>query len=193
MKRSNGEIRSVKIGEQVWMAQNLDVTSFRNGDSIPEAKTAEEWTRFGTEGKPAYCVFSNDQGNQRKYGLLYNWYAVNDPRGLAPGGWHIPTDYEWTRLTVTLGGDMAAALRMRSGDIAMTGKKNSNAGFSGLPGGARGSNGGFYGLGSHACWWSSSPVSESNAWVRVLDYVKVEITTLSFHKYSGVSVRCVKD
>lgn len=96
------EIASIKIGTQTWAVKNLDVTTFRNGDIIPEAKTNEEWKKSGDEQKPAWCYYNNDPANGEKYGKLYNWYAVNDPRGLAPEGWHIPTDAEWTTLTAYL-------------------------------------------------------------------------------------------
>jgi uncharacterized protein (TIGR02145 family) len=100
-----GGYKSVKIGTQTWMAENLNVERFRNGDLIPQAKTNEEWEKAGKEGKPAWCYYDNDPKNGAKYGKLYNWYAVNDPRGLAPAGWHIPTDAEWTTLGDQLGSD----------------------------------------------------------------------------------------
>src|SRR6188508_2434374 len=82
---------SIKIGQQVWMGQNLNADSFRNGETIMEAKSAEEWIKAGNEGKPAWCYYENSIENGRKYGKLYNWFAINDPRRLAPKGWHIPT------------------------------------------------------------------------------------------------------
>src|SRR5258705_4009172 len=102
----NGKTYStVKIGAQEWMAENLDVSKFRNGDPIPEAKTSHEWWQAGQNGKPAWCYYNNDPVMGRLYGKLYNWYAVNDPRGIPPAGWHVPGDPEWTRLTNYLGGD----------------------------------------------------------------------------------------
>jgi len=86
--------KTVKIGEQEWMAENLDVVSFRNGDSIPEARTNEEWIKAAKEGRPAWCYYGNDTANGIRYGRLYNWHAVNDARGLAPIGFHIPKDTE---------------------------------------------------------------------------------------------------
>lgn len=93
-----GSFKSVKIGAQTWMAENLNVSTFRNGDPIPEVKTNEEWEKAGKEGKPAWCYYDNDPVNSSKYGKLYNWFAVNDPRGLAPEGWHIPRVDEWNTL-----------------------------------------------------------------------------------------------
>ena len=100
-----GSYKSVKIGTQTWTTENLNVSTFRNGDPIPEAKTDEEWKRADENKQPAWCYYENDPKNGVKYGKLYNWYAVNDPRGLAPAGWHIPTDEEWTTLENQLGDD----------------------------------------------------------------------------------------
>lgn len=92
----SGPYKTVAIGTQVWMKENLNVSTFRNGEPIPEAKTAEEWKAAGEAEQPAWCYYDNDPKNSAKYGKLYNWYAVNDPRGLAPVGWHVPTDSDWT-------------------------------------------------------------------------------------------------
>ena len=97
------QIKEVKIGQQVWTTENLNVDKFRNGEIIPEAKSEEEWIEAGDNKKPAWCYYNNDPSNGTKYGKLYNWYAVNDPRGLAPEGWHIPSDKEWDVLTNYLG------------------------------------------------------------------------------------------
>jgi uncharacterized protein (TIGR02145 family) len=110
-----GGYKSVKIGNQTWMTENLNVERFRNGDLIPQAKTNVEWEKAGKEGKPAWCYYDNDPKNGAKYGKLYNWYAVNDPRGLAPIGWHIPTDTEWTTLDNQLGDDAGKKMKSTSG------------------------------------------------------------------------------
>ncbi len=83
---------------QEWMAENLRVFYFRNGDPIPIVKTDEAWKEAGENGEPACCYYENNSEYGKTYGVLYNWYAVNDPRGLAPEGWHVPTDAEWTAL-----------------------------------------------------------------------------------------------
>jgi uncharacterized protein (TIGR02145 family) len=87
--------QTVTIGKQVWSAKNLDVSTFRNGDPIPQAKTRTEWFEFDMNEQPAWCYYADDLSNGTKYGKLYNWYAVIDARGLAPEGYHIPTDAEW--------------------------------------------------------------------------------------------------
>ena len=104
---SFGFAQTVTIGTQTWTALNLDVATFSNDDAIPEAKTNEEWVAAGENEQPAWCYYDNDPKNGTKYGKLYNWYAVNDYRGLAPAGWHVPTDEEWTVLSTYLGEDVA--------------------------------------------------------------------------------------
>jgi uncharacterized protein (TIGR02145 family) len=110
-----GSYKSVKIGTQTWMTENLNVSTFRNGDPIPETKTREEWEQAGNKKQPAWCYYENDPKNGAKYGKLYNWYAVNDPRGLAPAGWHVPTDSEWTAFEEQLGNDSRKRLKSTSG------------------------------------------------------------------------------
>ena len=108
------QVKEVKIGTQVWMAENLNVFYFKNGDAIPVVKTAEEWKKADENQQPACCYYENNAENGKTYGLLYNWYAVNDKRGLAPAGYHIPTEAEWTKLTTYLGGEEVAGTKMKS-------------------------------------------------------------------------------
>ena len=107
-----GQVQTVTIGTQVWTTKNLDVSTFRNGEIIPEAKTNIEWEAAGDNKQPAWCYYDNNPANGTKYGKLYNWYAVNDPRGLAPEGWHVPTDKEWKVLKETLGGSIRNQLKL---------------------------------------------------------------------------------
>ena len=104
---NKGPVKGVAIGTQTWTTKNLDISTFRNGDAIPQAKTDEEWEAAGENKQPAWCYYENNTANGTKYGKLYNWYAVNDYRGLAPAGWHVPTDEEWTVLSTYLGEDVA--------------------------------------------------------------------------------------
>jgi uncharacterized protein (TIGR02145 family) len=97
------KVAGVKIGNQIWQSKNLDVETFKNGDVIPEAKSDEEWERAGENNEPAWCYYDNDSENGKKYGKLYNHFAVSDTRGLCPTGWHVPSDEEWTRLETFLG------------------------------------------------------------------------------------------
>lgn len=110
----SGPYKTVTIGAQVWMKENLNVSTFRNGDPIPEAKTDEEWKAAGDAKQPAWCYYDNDPKNGAKYGKLYNWYAVNDSRGLAPEGWHVPTDVEWSVLIGYLGGEKDITKKIKS-------------------------------------------------------------------------------
>jgi uncharacterized protein (TIGR02145 family) len=114
------QAQTVTIGTQVWTTKNLDVSTFRNGDVIPQASTDEAWEAAGGNKQPAWCYYDNDSANGTKYGKLYNWYAVNDPRGLAPEGYHIPTDEEWTVLIDYLGGRGIAGKKMKMSPIFET-------------------------------------------------------------------------
>ena len=130
--------QTVTIGTQVWMTKNLDVDHFRNGDPIPQAKTDEEWQKAGENKQPAWCYYDNDPANGVKYGKLYNWYAVNDERGLAPEGYHVPSDKEWTVLIDYLGGEEVAGEKMKStSGWEENGNGSNSSGFTALPGGYR--------------------------------------------------------
>jgi hypothetical protein len=111
---NSDSLGDVTIGNQVWMASNLHTFYFRNGDPIPVVKTAEAWEEAGRNEQPACCYYENEAENGQKYGLLYNWYAVNDPRGLAPDGYHIPSEKEWTELSDFLGGEENAGYHMKA-------------------------------------------------------------------------------
>jgi uncharacterized protein (TIGR02145 family) len=187
---------SVKIGDQVWMKRNLNVSHFRNGEPIPEARTNEEWVKAGAEGKPAWCYYDNNPKNEKIYGKLYNWHAVNDPRVLAPERWHVPSDKEWKKLIDYLGGSKVAGGKMKTTGTTHWESPNSGAtnkiGFSGLPGGYRSFNGTFYDVGSFGYWWSSTEYSSTIAWVRDLNYYDASANGYYF-KELGFSVRCVRD
>lgn len=190
------DAQEVKIGTQTWATKNLDIRTFRNGDSIPEAKTNEEWIAAAKQGKPACCYYHNDLANGSTYGKLYNWYAVNDPRGLAPEGFHIPNHAEWTRLTDFLGGKEKAGEKMKS----TSGWKESGNGngtnandFAGLPGGFRDDFGSFGYIGFFGYWWSSMEAGPSGAWSSQLYYQYHYLGWNDFVKPCGLSVRCLKD
>lgn len=188
---SSGE---VTIGSQVWMASNLNVDTFRNGDPIPHAQTDEEWERAGEEEKPAWCYYNNDPANGRTYGRLYNWYAVTDPRGLAPEGWQIPSDEDWNELISFLGGRSVAGKKLKSGSgWANNGNGTNESGFSGLPGGARRPAGDFAQIGESSYWWSSTDDgTKSFIWTRVVEHGTNRVTRGSTHMAAGFSVRCFR-
>jgi uncharacterized protein (TIGR02145 family) len=184
----------VTIGTQVWSSKNLDVSTFRNGDPIPQAKTREEWQKAGENKQPAWCYYDNDPANGTKYGKLYNRYAVNDPRGLAPRGWHVPSDAEWTTLTNYLGGEDVAGDKMKaSKGWENNGNGTNSSGFTGLPGGFRSFNGIFLSLGSNGFWWSSSEDYTATAWDRFLNYSNSNVGRNTNDKEDGFSVRCLRD
>lgn len=187
----------VIIGNQTWTSQNLDVETFRNGNKIPEAKTQEEWIQATKSKMPAWCHYYNDPENGAKYGKLYNWYAVNDPRGLAPTGWHIPSDEEWSILVKTLGDDKELANKIKYTEGWKNDENgNNSSGLSLVPGGYRYSNGYFDPTGSSAYLWSSSIddkiQGDSIALGRNLSF-DGSFQTYWFSKGLGLSVRCVKD
>jgi len=186
--------QTITIGTQVWMTKNLDVATFRNGDPIPQAKTDEEWKKAGENQQPVWCYYDNDPANGAKYGKLYNWFAVNDSRGLAPVGYHIPSDAEWTKLTDFLGGKEVAGTKMKSTDgWKGNGNRTNESGFSGLPGGGRGSDGTFDDVGDGGYWWSSTEYDTSLAWYRGLGYDNGGVVRLNDNKRIGFSVRCLRD
>ena len=185
---------SIKIGEQVWMLKNLDAGNFRNGDPIPEAKTDEEWVKAGKEGKPAWCYYENKLDSGMKYGRLYNWYAISDPRGIAPNGWHVPTDTEWSMATLFLGGEDAAGTKMKSPKgWTHDGNGTNESGFTGFPAGSRDRFGKFDYVGHVTYWWCATSYDHEFAWYRVIDEVPWYVYRTNFYKQNGYSVRCIRD
>lgn len=187
-------IKEVTIGKQVWMSENLNVSKFRNGDPIPEAKTEGEWRAFNQANEPAWCYYQNDPKNGERYGKLYNWYAINDSRVLAPEGWHIPSVDDWNSMGKYLGGNEMASAKMRSNtgwDGGLNGTNSS--GFSALPSGFRDPNGNYLTLGRYAIWWSSTEYDKNNSWCGnvITDYPR-PITHYE-DKGRGLAVRCIKD
>lgn len=194
--------QTVTIGKQVWMAENLKVTKYRNGDNIPTVADYKWWNL--TTG--AMCNYNDDPYLGNKYGKLYNWYAVNDLRKLAPAGWHIPTEAEWKELENYLeanpgmSGSIAKALASQTewayddhgGAIGNDLTQNNSSGFSALPSGYR-HNGAYMNFGNGTCFWSSDEYDRSTAWRRYLGYVYNNLGSYNFVKVDGFSVRCIKD
>ena len=185
----------VRIGKQLWLTMNLDVGRFQNGDEIFHAQSKEDLYLAAENGWPAWCYFGNNPAN-KKYGKLYNWYAVNDPRGLAPDGWHIPSDAEWKELKNYLGGKVAGKKMKNTFGWGINGNGDNSSGFSGLPGGERSYEGAFLFLGSSGYWWSSSTgIAKGQYWIPSLsDSYGTWVD--SFHTGGGLScfsVRCLKN
>lgn len=184
----------ITIGSQKWMKVNLDVETYRNGDKIPQVTDKAAWSNLTTG---AWCYYNNDPSNETKYGKLYNWYAVNDSRGLAPQGWHIPSDDEWKTLSSFLGGDVIAGGKMKeAGNLnwQIPNKQATNeSGFLGLPGGVRDGSAMFLSVGNDGAWWSATQDKSNFAWTRFLTYSTGELYRFSNSMNNGFSVRCIKD
>ena len=187
-------INSVSICCQSWMTKNLDVSTYRNGDAIPKVTSNAAWTALTTG---AYCYFNNDSATYAAtYGKIYNWYAVNDARGLAPEGWHIPTAFEWTTLSECLGGPTVAGGPLKEAGTVHWASPNTGAtnlsGYIGLPGGQRVS-GVFINLGLSNLWWSSTEYSATESWFLGLGNTTASVVIDQIIKTSGVYVRCIRD
>jgi uncharacterized protein (TIGR02145 family) len=184
--------QTVKIGDQRWMSENLKVTHYRNGDSIPNV--IDRWYGL-TIG--VYCNYDFDTNNAVTYGSLYNWYAVNDSRNIAPEGWHIPSDNEWQTLVDYLGGDLVAGGKMKETGTTHWHNPNTGAtnesGFSALPGGFRNNLGDFWDMGTYADFWSSTAYSSGVAWYRKLGNASSGVGRYNILKEIGFSVRCIRD
>ena len=197
----DGNVYSVvAIGTQKWLRSNLNVSHYRNGDPIPQVPN----TQWGNLTTGAWCYYNNDPANGPIYGKLYNWYAVNDPRGLAQAGWHISSNAEFTTLGNYLGGSTVAGGKMKVTSCL----NNSNAlwycpnyyatntsGFTAVGAGcvAAISGGEFANKGSQGYWWTASQDSAGNAWVYFTYYSVGSLSVYSSSKANGFSVRCLKD
>lgn len=195
LKDIDGNVyKTVKIGTQIWMAENLRTTKYIDGASIPKVVDTSAWKNLT---KPAYCWYNNDAPKYKKRcGALYNAYVLNTHK-LCPTGWHIPSDAEWTKLINYLGTPDDAGGKMKSTDLAWenpnTGATN-ESGFSALPSGIRGLNGTFHSIDSTAYFWSSSEGGSFAAYIRHVDYNSSACKKgISFYKQVGFSIRCVKD
>lgn len=189
---------SVQIGTQTWTTENLNTDTFRNGDAILYVNTKDAWQKAGVEKKPAYCYYEDDPSNMYTYGKLYNWYAVNDPRGLAPTGWHIPSDSDWTVLSNYLGGKEIAGKKMKSTTGWFKGGAGTNESkFNALPGSYRWPSGVFLELGTTAQFWSSTEIDTGefgvNPWQYSLSHTSDKLNRDFNNKENGMSVRLVKD
>lgn len=183
--------KTVTISKQIWMAENLNVEHYRNGDAIPQVQDKEEWDALTTG---AWCYYENNSGNGATYGKLYNWYAVNDPRGLTPDGWHVPTNDEWTKLTSFLGGVEVAGHEMKTtSGWDENGNGTNSSGFTAIPGGYRNHEGYFINIGRNALFWTSTEFNSTNVWFRNVIGSIPDVYAPNYAKDFGLSVRCIKD
>lgn len=198
---------TITIGTQVWMAENLRTTKYRDGSSIPLVTDNTQWNNNNNNGnplqQPMMCWPNNDKttNTNNKIGALYNWYAINPStnsnKNVCPTGWHVPTDNEWKTLSDFLGGRLVAGGKMKTIGTEYWDAPNLDAtnssGFSGLPGGYRNNFGEFTASGLRGFWWSSNEEDAIVATCRFLDCNSNDLGDLSGDKTVGVSVRCVKD
>jgi uncharacterized protein (TIGR02145 family) len=190
--------KTIKIGDQWWMTENLRTTRYRNGDSISFVTESYEWVNADTG---AYCNYGNDTGYVKTFGRLYNWQAVNDSRNMAPTGWHVSSDAEWTILAAFLGGDSVAGGKIKESGYLHWASPNTGgtneSGFTAFAGGSRtgDASGAFYGLGQYGNLWTSTNLESNNpeAWSRELGYQHAKIIRDTRGMRNGFSVRCVKD
>ncbi len=190
--------KTVTIGTQTWMAENLKVSKYNDGTTIPNITDNTQWQN-NTTG--AWSYYNNDVTNNAKYGKLYNWYAVskttNGNKNVCPTGWHVPTDAEWIVLTDYLGGGGVAGGKMKEVGITSWNSPNADATntslFSALPGGTRDDDGGYSDIGDNGGWWSSAEYQTSDAWIRYLNYFNGNAYSYYSNKEGGLSVRCLKD
>jgi uncharacterized protein (TIGR02145 family) len=197
--------QTVKIGNQCWMVENLKTSHYRNGELIHNEIDDNNWSYLSVS---AYCDYQNAESFSATYGKLYNWFAINDSRNIAPEGWHIPSDEEWKILEMYLGmsevdankiswrGTVEGGSLKEIGTIHWlspnTGATNSS-GFTAIPGGTRNDYGSFSRMGRDAAFWSSTSFDQTTAWMRYLGEENSDIYRFHITKTLGYSVRCIKD
>ena len=192
---------SIVINTRRWMSKNLEVTKYRNGDVIPEVTDFTQWNNLTTG---AWCYYANTSTNGITYGKLYNWYAINDPRGLAPAGWSIPTDQEWTSLVTFLGGTAVAGSKLRDDGISWPSEaavSTNQSGFTALPAGhgnltfpltvpAAGEQ--FLNIDNATYFWTASQTNSATSWTWNVN-LNNQLTRSNLHKKAALSVRCIKN
>lgn len=190
-------MKEIKISNQLWSANNLNVEVFQNGEIIPQAKTSDDWEKANEEKKPVWCYYNNETSNSNVYGKLYNWYAVNDPRSLAPVGWRIPNSKDWKEVIDFLGGEAIAGgkMKIKAAEIwkEVIEASTNSSGFSGYPNGYRDEYGNFNLFGNNGFWWSASDYAENE--MAFCLKVSANFTGAYYgtiKKRYGLGIRCLK-
>ena len=187
--------QTVQIGNQIWMAENLKVTHYRDGTAITNVTDNDAWGELTTE---AYSIYNNNASTEATYGALYNWYSATDSRSIAPEGWHVPTDAEWQVLIDYLGGDAIAGAKMKETGTTHWASPNEGAtnesGFTALAGGIRHfSRGDHYSRGYYGCFWSASGHDSYSSWYREIQNSSSSIGRHNLSKNFGFSIRLLRD
>lgn len=184
---------TIKIGKQKWATENVDVTHFNNGDTIFQARNKHDWQKAGKELIPAWSYHEYDSKNDSLYGKYYNFYAVTDPRGIAPKGFHIPTAEEWWQLIDYLGENAGAKMKTTTGWIDDKNGTN-ESGFSAIPAGTCDPTGFFDFNQFDAVWWSTSRYNDSRIWFCIISYDNDYNIVMGHDEPDwGFSVRCIKN
>ena len=191
--------KTVSIGTQTWMAENLKTSKYNDGSIIYQIKNIEDWDPIWNTDSAAWVYYNHDESYNMKYGKLYNWYSINpltnDNKNICPNGWYVPSDNEWNILIETLGGKSIAGCKMKElGDDSWKSftKENTNISlFTGLPGGA--AEGDMDDFGYAGYFWSSTEEDKYGAWARQLNYNQNNISRESGEKKACGSIRCIKD
>lgn len=189
--------KTITVGTQTWMAENLRTTKYRDGSKVPEVKSNDAWLAFNTD---AYCNYNNTTSADTiaTYGRLYNWLAVSDSRNLAPLGWHIPTNTEWSKLINYLGSSTVTGGKLKEEGsthwLVQNGLSTNESGFTALPGGYRNRVGWFVCAGSNGIWWSiNNERVDYNYWILFLESSSSRVEMYIDNGGFGNSVRCIKD
>lgn len=189
MDQDGNRYKTVLIGSQCWMAENLRTSKYRDGSTIPNVTGNSQWGSLTTG---AWATYENSAANNATYGKLYNWYAVADRRNICPVGWHVPSDAEWTMLSTHLGTDPGHKMKSTSSWLN-NGNGSNTSGFTALPGGSRFEDGGFSALMSGGYFWSSNEIGSDLALYRMLGYGHTRVDKIYYYKVRGFSVRCLRD
>ena len=186
--------RTIKIGTQTWMAENLRATKFNNGAPIPLVTTNSEWAALLT---PGYCWLNNDKEYYGSmYGALYNWYVTSNTSNICPIGWHVPFNSEWITLIDYLGGSTFAGARLKESGIFHWSDPNyatNSSGFTALPGGYREDTGTFDYTNAFSYWWTSTSADDDFSGYTYIPHNSETIYIGQSPRKSGYSIRCIKD
>ena len=189
------EYKTIGIGSQIWMAENLKTTFFNDGSLIPEVYKDSMWAKLHS---PGYCWYNNDSSTNKKvYGALYNFYTI-ETGSLCPTGWHVPNKSEWNTLESFLGGNETAGGKLKDYNTPYWDEPNpcfvNNYGFSALPGGRRlNYSGRFFEIRESGNWWTSTSKDDFYAYSRSMSNESTDLNRFVYRKNVGCSVRCIKD